>query len=68
MYVNLSCQTISVTFQVERKSDKNYFCTHVCEGKSGLFELSEIKKTEGLRSWDSTVHGEKKQDHQLPEE
>ena len=61
MSANLSCQTISVTFQVERKNEKNYFCMHVltCEGKSGLFELSEIKKTEGLRSWDSTVHGER---------
>ena len=62
MSANLRCQTISVTFQAERKNDKNYFCICVltCEGKSGLFELSEIiLKTEGLRSWDSTVHGKR---------
>ena len=62
MSANLSCQTISVPFQVERKNDQNYFRIRVltCEGKSGLFELSEIiLKTEGLRSWDSTVHGKR---------
>ena len=61
MSANLSCQTISVPFQVERKNDQNYFCIRVltCKRKSGLFELSEILKTEGLRSWDSTVHGKR---------
>ena len=62
MSANLSCQTISVPFQVERKNDQTYFCIRVltCKGKSGLFELSEILKTEGLRSWDSTtIHGKR---------
>ena len=61
MSANLSFQTILLFFQVERKNDQNYVCICVltCEGKSGLFELSEIKKTEGLRSWDSTVHGKR---------